>query len=98
MAKKKASLEGKVDALITIVENGFAAVAGDIADIKDRMATKDDIAALQKTLDEHTDTLADHTRRLGNIENDVKTDLDKRLQLEVRVANVEKKVSGASRA
>lgn len=73
-------------------------------------ATKDDIEALQKTLDEHTKILDDHTkilnehtgilndhtRRLATIENDVKTNLDKRLTLEVRVTNIEKEIFGAS--
>jgi hypothetical protein len=40
--KRKASL----DAILSTVERGFAAVADDIADIKSKMATKDDIANL----------------------------------------------------
>jgi hypothetical protein len=51
---------------------------------------------IKKTLDEHSEILDDHTRRLTTIENDVKSSLDKRLQLEVRVTNIEKKVFGAS--
>jgi hypothetical protein len=54
------------------------------------MATKEDIAELKSTLDEHTKTLDDHTRRLNVIEHDVKTGLDKRLTLEVRVTKIEK--------
>ena len=61
-----------------------------LAFIVEMMATKDDTATLQKTLDEHT-------RDLNIIKDDVKTNLDKRLQLEVRVTNVEKKVFGAPR-
>jgi histone H3/H4 len=61
-------------------------------------ALKDELAAalepIKKTLDEHTEILADHTRRLTTIENDVKTSLDKRLQLEVRVTNIEKRIAG----
>jgi hypothetical protein len=72
--------------------------------IRDHMVTKDDLkdelkAALEpikKMLDEHSEILDDHTRRLTTIENDVKSSLDKRLQLEVRVTNIEKKVFGAS--
>jgi hypothetical protein len=98
--KRKASL----DIILSTVERGFAAVAEDIADIKSRMATKDDLAAVNKTLDEHTKTLAEHTRILGDhtrdlniIKRDVETNLDKRLQLEVRVDKLEKKVFGAPR-
>jgi hypothetical protein len=55
----------------------FAALAEDIVGIKDDIA---DVKA----------TLADHTRDLNIIRNDVKTNLDKRLQLEVRVTAIEK--------
>ena len=51
--------------------------------IIEHMATKGDIDGLQKKLD-------DHTRRLNIIENDVKTGLDRRVQLEVRVGSIEK--------
>jgi hypothetical protein len=68
------------------------------------MATKDDIAAITgmqndhaKTLADHTKTLADHTRDLNIIKRDVETNLDKRLELEVRVDKLEKKVFGAHR-
>jgi hypothetical protein len=91
--KRKASL----DTILSTVERGFAAVAEDIADIKSRMATKDDLAAVNKTLDEHTKTLADHSRGLAIIKRDVETNLDKRLQLEVRVDKLEKKALGAHR-
>ena len=72
--------------------------------IRDHMVTKDDLkdelkaalAPIQQTLDEHTTILAEHTRDLNIIKNDVKTNLDKRLTLEVRVTNIEKKVFGAS--
>ena len=60
--------------------------------IRDHMVTKDD---LKDALEPITETLADHTRRLSTIENDVKTNLDKRLTLQVRVTNLEKKVFGA---
>jgi hypothetical protein len=65
--------------------------------IRDHMVTKEDLKEqLKAELDPIKETLADHTRRLTTIENDVKTSLDKRLQLEVRVTNIEKKVFGAS--
>jgi hypothetical protein len=63
------------------------------------LATKEDVADIKKTLDdhteilnEHTETLDDHTRRLNRIETDVKYNLDKRLQLEVRIKKVEEEV------
>ena len=57
----------------------FAALTDDLADL----ATKEDVAAIAKTQD-------DHTRDLNIIKNDVKTNLDRRLQLEVRVDKIEK--------
>jgi hypothetical protein len=44
MAKKKISLEKKIDALTSIVAKTFAAVAGDIAD------AKNDIAGLKREM------------------------------------------------
>jgi hypothetical protein len=65
--------------------------------IRDHMVTKDDLKdELKAALEPITKTLDEHTRRLTTIENDVKTSLDKRLQLEVRVTNIEKKAFGAS--
>jgi len=62
--------------------------------VRDNMVTRkefqEEIGEVNKKLDGHTTILNDHTRRLNVIENDVKTGLDKRLQLEVRVANLEK--------
>lgn len=74
------------------------------------MATKSDIGAVNDTLAEHgailaehgailaehTKILAEHTRDLNIIKRDVERNLDKRLQLEVRTGNLEKKVFGAS--
>jgi hypothetical protein len=48
------------------------------------MATKDDIAEIKSTLN-------DHTRDLAVIKSDVTRNLDKRLQLEVRVTAIENK-------
>jgi hypothetical protein len=78
-----ADLEGKMD-------RGFAAVADDITDIKSKMAPKDDIADVKSTLADHTKILNDHTRDLAIIKKDLTTNLDKRLQLEVRVSAIEK--------
>jgi hypothetical protein len=67
------------------------------------MATKSDIDAINETLAEHgkvlaehTKLLIDHTRDLNIIKRDVERNLDKRLQLEVRTINLEKKVFSAS--
>ena len=54
------------------------------------MATKDDIADVKSTLADHTKILNDHTRDLAIIKKDLTTNLDKRLQLEVRVSAIEK--------
>jgi hypothetical protein len=54
------------------------------------MATKDDIADVKSTLADHTKILNDHTRDLAIIKKDLTTNLDKRLQLDVRVSAVEK--------
>jgi hypothetical protein len=81
MAKEK-SLEQKIDALTSIVEKGFAAVAGDIADIKHDMATKDQIIAL-------------HTQ-VNAIETDIRS--TKHTKLHARVADLEEKVFGETRA
>ena len=78
-----ADLEGQM-------ERGFAAVADDITDIKSKMATKDDIADVKSTLADHTKILNDHTRDLAIIKKDLTTNLDKRLQLEVRASAIEK--------
>jgi hypothetical protein len=48
MAKK--TLEQKIDALTSIVDKAFAAVAGDIADIKREMATKDQVITLHRSI------------------------------------------------
>jgi hypothetical protein len=36
-------LDQKIDALTSIVEKGFTAIADDIGDIREKMATKDDL-------------------------------------------------------
>jgi hypothetical protein len=79
---KKITLEDKIDALTTIVEKGFAAVAEDLGDIREKMATKDQIIAL-------------HTQ-VNAIETDIR-DM-KRQKLHARVADLEEKVFGATRA
>jgi hypothetical protein len=66
------------------MDRGFAAVADDI------VAIKDDIADVKSTLADHSKIRTGHTRHLAVIKNDVTTNLDKRLQLEVRVSAIEK--------
>jgi hypothetical protein len=68
-----------------------------IAHVVKHMATKDDIADVERdiadvksTLADHTKILNDHTRDLAIIKHDVTNNLDKRLQLEVRVTTIEK--------
>ena len=78
--KRKATL----DSILSTVERGFAAVSEDI------VAIKDDIADVKSTLADHTKILNDHTRDLAIIKKDLTTNLDKRLQLAVRVSAIEK--------
>jgi hypothetical protein len=84
MATKK-TLDGKIDALTTIVqkmdarmENGFAAVASDISDIKRDMATKDQVIAV-------------HTQ-VNSIERQLRD-----TKTEIRLSDLEQKVFGAPR-
>ncbi len=93
MAAKKTTLESLAKLISensASADKKFAALAEDISDIKSTMATKDDIAAVNKTLADHTKILNDHTRDFAIIKNDVTNNLDKRLQLEVRVTTIEK--------
>jgi chromosome segregation ATPase len=86
MAPKKPTKKRKatLDDILSTVERGFAAVAEDI------VAIKDDIADVKSTLADHTKILNDHTRDLAIIKKDLTTNLDKRLQLAVRVSAIEK--------
>jgi hypothetical protein len=58
-----------------------------IPSIDDRR--RDDIADVKSTLADHTKILNDHTRDVAVIKKDLTTNLDKRLQLEVRVSAIE---------
>ena len=92
--KKKLSTDEKIDRLTTIVERrftaveskmerGFAAVAEDIADIRNEMATKDD---LKKTKEE----LQSEIRlKAGGLSKRLDFETDKRKVLEVRVTRLE---------
>ena len=87
MAAKKTTLKD----LGGMIERGFAAVASDIADVKSTLADHTKILNDHtKTLADHTNILNDHTRDLAIIKHDVTNNLDKRLQLEVRVTTIEK--------
>jgi hypothetical protein len=80
--KRKATL----DSVLSTVERGFAAVADDITDIKNKMATKDDIAELRREMA----TKDDINRLDTKLTKFEEREIDKRLQLEVRVSTIEK--------
>jgi hypothetical protein len=70
---KKTTLDQKIDALTSIVEKGFAAIAGDIGDMREKMATKKQIVALQSQVNSIEQQLRE-TRtevRLGDLEEKV---------------------------
>jgi hypothetical protein len=100
MAAKKGTKKRKatLDSVLLTVERGFAAVADDITDIKSKMATKDDIARLDtrvEKLDAKIDSvesnLAGKINRLDTkLTKFEEREIDKRLQLEVRVSAIEK--------
>jgi len=84
MAKKKITLETLAEQLTRMdarMEAGFAAVAEDIGDIREKMATKNQLVAL------HTQVNAIETELRGM----------KHVKLQSRVADLEEKVFGASR-
>jgi hypothetical protein len=91
--KRKATL----DNVLSAVERGFAAVANDITDIKSKMATKDDIADVHRkvaTKGDLAETRLD--RRIEKLDTKLTKfedrEIDKRLQLEVRVSAIEKRL------
>src|SRR5271157_5593873 len=72
-------------------DNKFAALAEDIADIKSKMATKDDLAATESRLDRRIDKLDAKIDRLDTkLTKFEESEIDKRKQLEVRVSTIEK--------
>ena len=71
----------KFDALDARMEKGFAAIAEDIGDIRENMATKDQVFALQT--------------QVNSIETQLR-DI-KHVKLHARVADLEDKVFGAAR-
>ena len=82
---KKITIEDKIDALTSIVEKVFAAVAGDIASINERMET---LATKEQVITLHT--------QVASIETQLR-DM-KHTKLHARVADLEEKVFGAARA
>ncbi len=86
--KKSGSLEQKIDALTAIVEKGFAAVAGDIAELRTEL--KSDVAGLRTELKGDIAAVHDQVNSVERQLRETKT--------EVRLSNLEEKVFGASRA
>ena len=73
-----------LEALAKLISMGFASTDKKFAALaEDISGIKDDVADVKSTL-------ADHTRDLAVIKHDVANNLDKRLQLEVRVSAIEK--------
>jgi hypothetical protein len=93
MAAKKTTKNRKatLDSILSTVERGFAAVAEDIGDIKNKMATKDNLAAVETRLERRIDKLdAKFDRVDTKLTKFEDREIDKRLQLEVRVVAIEK--------
>ena len=84
---KKVTLEEVGEMLEHVVKH--MATKEDLKEELEGFATKED---LKQEIGPIKTTLNDHTRSLNQIETDVKQNLDKRLQLEVRVKKVEEKV------
>ena len=84
MAKKKTSLND----LARLIERGFAAVAGDIADIKRDMATKEDLEKLATK-----EQLVALHMQVSSIEAQLRLG-----RYETRLGNLEDKVFGAARS
>jgi chromosome segregation ATPase len=62
-------------------------ISGMLADMMEVLGKRFD--RIDATLHAHSKSLDDHTRRLNTIEHDVKTNLDKRMLLETRIAKLE---------
>jgi hypothetical protein len=50
-AEQEQEAQASLAVILSTVERGFAAVVEDITDIKNKMATKDDLAAIETRLD-----------------------------------------------
>jgi cell shape-determining protein MreC len=84
--KKRPTLDQKLDAVTNIVEKGFAAVASDIADIRENMATKADLAEVRRKLKGDIATL--HLQ-VNSIDAQLR-----QTKIEVRLGDLEEKVFG----
>jgi septal ring factor EnvC (AmiA/AmiB activator) len=94
MAAKKTTLESLAKLISessASADKKFAALAEDIADIKSTMVTKDDLAAVESRLDGRIDKLDAKIDRIDTkLTKFEENEIDKRLQLEVRVSTIEK--------
>jgi len=85
---KKITLEGKVDALTSIVEKGLAAVADDIGALRRDTATKVDLEKLATK-----EQLAALHSQVNSIERQLRG-----TKTEIRLADLEEKVFGKVRS
>ena len=93
MAKEASleNLENKIDALTNIVEKGFAAVAGDIADMKEEIrGNKGDIMGIKHQMSGVA--TKEQMFALQTQVNSIEGQLRQYGRLEVRVASLEEKV------
>ena len=94
MAAKKTTLESLAKLISessASADKKFAALAEDISDIKATMATKADLAAAESRPDGRIDKLDAKIDRIHTkFTKFEESEIDKRLQLEVRVTTIEK--------
>ena len=94
MVEKKTTLESLarlISKAAASADKKFTALAEDIAEIRKDMVTKDDLAATESRLNGRIDTLdATVTRLDTKLTKFEESEIDKRKQLEVRVAVIEK--------
>jgi septal ring factor EnvC (AmiA/AmiB activator) len=94
MAQQKTTLESLarlISKAAASADKKFSALAEDIAEIRKDMVTKDDLAATESRLDHRIDTLDATIERLDTkLTKFEESEIDKRKQLEVRVAAIER--------
>ena len=86
MAKKKKS---EIQELSEFIRDNMV-TRSEFKEELEKLATKDDLKKVVMRLDRVQITLDDHTRQLNIVRKDAETNLDKRLQLDVRVGKLEK--------
>ena len=86
MAKKKKS---EIQELSEFIRDNMV-TRSEFKEELEKLATKDDLKKVVMRLDKVQITLDDHTRQLNIVRKDAETNLDKRLQLDVRVDRLEK--------